>query len=54
MSSDTSKICASGVSASKEDVHNAIKTLIKLFQAFCKIVPDYLTQDERVLFDYAR
>jgi phosphoribosylformylglycinamidine cyclo-ligase len=30
----------------KEDVHNAIKTLIKLFQAFCKIVPDYLTQDE--------
>jgi hypothetical protein len=27
MSSDTSKICACG-SASKEDVHNAIKTLI--------------------------
>ncbi len=34
-----------GVSASKEDVHNAIKNVDKgLFpQAFCKIVPDYLT-----------
>ena len=34
-----------GVSASKEDVHNAIKNLDKgLFpKAFCKIVPDYLT-----------
>lgn len=34
-----------GVSASKEDVHNAIKNIDKgLFpQAFCKIVPDYLT-----------
>jgi phosphoribosylformylglycinamidine cyclo-ligase len=32
-------------SASK-DVHNAIKTLIKLFQSFLQIVPDYLTQDE--------
>jgi hypothetical protein len=29
MSSDTSKIRFCGVSASKEDVHNAIKTLIK-------------------------
>jgi phosphoribosylformylglycinamidine cyclo-ligase len=37
-----------GVSASKEDVHNAIKNVDKgLFpQAFCKIVPDYLTGDE--------
>ena len=34
-----------GVSASKEDVHNAISNIDKgLFpQAFCKIVPDYLT-----------
>ena len=49
MSSDTSKRYAlRGVSASKEDVHNAIKNIDKgLFpQAFCKIVPDYLTQDE--------
>lgn len=37
-----------GVSASKEDVHNAIKNVDKgLFpQAFCKIVPDYLSGDE--------
>ena len=37
-----------GVSASKEDVHNAIKNVDKgLFpQAFCKIVPDYLTGDD--------
>lgn len=36
-----------GVSASKEDVHNAIKNIDKgLFpRAFCKIVPDYLVQD---------
>lgn len=36
-----------GVSASKEDVHNAIKNVDKgLFpKAFCKIVPDYLTED---------
>jgi phosphoribosylformylglycinamidine cyclo-ligase len=36
-----------GVSASKEDVHNAIKNIDKgLFpQAFCKIVPDHLTND---------
>jgi phosphoribosylformylglycinamidine cyclo-ligase len=36
-----------GVSASKEDVHNAIKTLDKgLFpKAFCKIVPDLLAGD---------
>ena len=37
-----------GVSADKDDVHNAIKNLDKgLFpKAFCKIVPDYLTGDE--------
>ena len=37
-----------GVSAGKEDVHNAIKNVDKgLFpQAFCKIVPDYLADDE--------
>ncbi len=37
-----------GVSAQKEDVHNAIKNVDKgLFpKAFCKIVPDYLTGDE--------
>jgi len=37
-----------GVSASKEDVHNAIKNVDKgLFpKAFCKIIPDYLTNDE--------
>lgn len=37
-----------GVSAGKEDVHNAIKNIDKgLFpQAFCKIVPDYLTGDK--------
>ena len=37
-----------GVSASKEDVHKAIKNVDKgLFpQAFCKIVPDYLGGDD--------
>ncbi len=37
-----------GVSSSKEDVHNAIKTLDKgLFpKAFCKIVPDFLGGDK--------
>ena len=36
-----------GVSASKSDVHNAIKNIDKgLFpKAFCKIVPDFLTND---------
>lgn len=46
MSSNPSKRYAQrGVSASKEDVHNAIKNIDKgLFpKAFCKIVPDYLT-----------
>ena len=48
MSQEISKRYAQrGVSASKEDVHNAIKNVYKgLFpQAFCKIVPDYLTGD---------
>jgi phosphoribosylformylglycinamidine cyclo-ligase len=37
-----------GVSASKEDVHNAIKHIDKgLFpHAFCKIIPDHLTGDD--------
>lgn len=37
-----------GVSADKEDVHNAIKNVDKgLFpKAFCKIIPDYLTNDD--------
>ncbi len=49
MSSDNSQRYAMrGVSASKEDVHNAIKNIDKgLFpKAFCKIVPDYLTNDD--------
>jgi len=49
MSSEISKRYSQrGVSASKEDVHNAIKNVDKgLFpKAFCKIVPDYLTNDE--------
>ncbi|WP_457616953.1 AIR synthase related protein [Lutibacter sp.] len=48
MSSEISKRYAQrGVSASKEDVHNAIKNVDKgLFpKAFCKIVPDYLSND---------
>ncbi len=38
-----------GVSASKEDVHNAIKNIDKgLFpKAFCKIIPDFLGNDPR-------
>ncbi len=49
MSQEISKRYAGrGVSAGKEDVHNAIKHVDKgLFpQAFCKIVPDHLTGDE--------
>ena len=49
MSSEISKRYSQrGVSASKEDVHNAIKNVNKgLFpKAFCKIVPDYLTNDK--------
>ncbi len=50
MSSDTSnRYTLRGVSASKEDVHLAIKNIDKgLFpQAFCKIIPDYLTNDDQ-------
>lgn len=49
MSKEVSKRYAQrGVSASKEDVHNAIKNIDKgLFpKAFCKIVPDYLTNSD--------
>lgn len=49
MSSDTSnRYNLRGVSATKEEVHQAIKNIDKgLFpQAFCKIIPDYLTNDE--------
>ena len=49
MSSETSKRYSQrGVSASKEDVHNAIKNIDKgLFpKAFCKIVPDFLSNDD--------
>ncbi len=49
MSNEVSKRYAQrGVSAGKEDVHNAIKNVDKgLFpHAFCKIVPDHLTGSE--------
>ena len=49
MSSENSKrYSLRGVSASKEDVHNAIKNVDKgLFpKAFFKILPDYLTNDK--------
>lgn len=47
-SSNSERYSQRGVSASKEDVHNAIKNIDKgLFpKAFCKIVPDYLTGDD--------
>ena len=48
MSSENSKrYNLRGVSASKEDVHNAIKNIDKglFLKAFCKIIPDYLTND---------
>jgi phosphoribosylformylglycinamidine cyclo-ligase len=47
-SKTSEKYVQRGVSASKEDVHNAIKNLDKgLFpKAFCKIVPDFLTGSE--------
>lgn len=48
MSSSDNRYNLRGVSAQKEDVHKAIKNVDKgLFpKAFCKIVPDHLTQDE--------
>jgi phosphoribosylformylglycinamidine cyclo-ligase len=47
MNKTNDRYMARGVSASKEDVHNAIKNIDKgLFpKAFCKIVPDYLGND---------
>jgi phosphoribosylformylglycinamidine cyclo-ligase len=47
MAKTNDRYMARGVSASKEDVHNAIKNIDKgLFpKAFCKIVPDYLGND---------
>ena len=47
-STDNLKYSQRGVSASKEDVHAAIKNIDKgLFpNAFCKIYPDVLTGDE--------
>ena len=46
--SNTDRYMLRGVSASKEDVHNAIKNVDKgLFpKAFCKIVEDRLTGDD--------
>ena len=45
---DNSRYAQRGVSAGKEDVHNAIKNVDKgLFpKAFCKIVPDIFTGDD--------
>ncbi len=47
-SNTTNRYAQRGVSAAKEDVHNAIKNIDKgLFpKAFCKIVPDYLINDD--------
>ena len=57
MSKEVSKrYSGRGVSAGKEDVHNAIKNVDKgLFpKAFCKIVPDYLTgSDDHCLIMHA-
>lgn len=57
MSKEVSKrYSGRGVSAGKEDVHNAIKNVDKgLFpKAFCKIVPDHLTgSDEHCLIMHA-
>jgi len=55
-SKTSEKYLRRGVSASKEDVHNAIKNLDKgLYpNAFCKIVPDYLTgSDEHCIVMHA-
>ena len=45
---DNSRYALRGVSSGKEEVHNAIKNIDKgLFpKAFCKIVPDYLTNSD--------
>ena len=49
ISKNLDKYMQRGVSASKEDVHNAIKNLDKgLFpKSFCKIVPDFLTGSDQ-------
>ena len=55
-SKTSKKYLQRGVSATKEDVHNAITKLDKgLFpNAFCKIVPDYLTgSDEHCIVMHA-
>ena len=55
-SNTSEKYMLRGVSASKEDVHNAIKNLDKgLFPyAFCKIIPDFLTgSDEHCIVMHA-
>ncbi len=56
MSTPENRYSLRGVSAQKEDVHKAIKNVNKgLFpKAFCKIVPDYLTNDEDYCLGYAR
>lgn len=48
MSNQSKRYAQRGVSAQKEDVHQAIKNVDKgLFpKAFCKIVPDYLSNNE--------
>lgn len=48
MTSNNSRYNLRGVSATKEEVHQAIKNIDKgLFpKAFCKIVPDYLTNND--------
>ncbi|MDP2089179.1 MAG: AIR synthase-related protein [Flavobacteriaceae bacterium] len=48
MTSNNSRYDLRGVSATKDDVHQAIKNIDKgLFpKAFCKIIPDYLTNDD--------
>lgn len=47
MNSTSNRYLQRGVSATKDEVHNAIKNIDKgIFpKAFCKIVPDYLTND---------
>lgn len=48
MKPENNRYALRGVSAQKEDVHSAIKNIDKgLFpKAFCKIIPDHLSQDE--------
>ena len=48
MMDNSNRYMMRGVSAAKEDVHNAIKNIDKgLYpQAFCKIIPDILGGDQ--------